>query len=54
MFRTYSTCRGLMDLLSNTVVLPRMQLEREIQEGQFHRGHSAVVQVLAVKPSLEQ
>lgn len=32
----------------------RMQLEREIQEGQFRRGHSAFVQVLAVKPSLEQ
>jgi len=30
------------------------ELEREIQEGQFHQGHSAVVQVLAVKPSLEQ
>jgi hypothetical protein len=30
------------------------ELEREIQEGLFHRGHSAVVQVLAVKPSLEQ
>lgn len=26
------------------------ELEREIQEGQFHQGHSAVVQVLAVKP----
>ncbi|WP_073074326.1 hypothetical protein [Phormidesmis priestleyi] len=45
-------CRQIS--LSNTVALSRMQLEREIQEGQFRRGHSAVVQVLAVKPSLEQ
>jgi hypothetical protein len=26
------------------------ELERDIQEGQFHQGHSAVVQVLAIKP----
>lgn len=26
------------------------ELEREIHEGSFHEGHSAVVQVLAVKP----
>jgi hypothetical protein len=26
------------------------ELERDIQEGRFHQGHSAVVQVLAVKP----
>jgi hypothetical protein len=25
------------------------ELEREIQEGRFHRGHSAVVQVVALK-----
>lgn len=26
------------------------EVEREIQEGLFHQGHSAVVQLLAVKP----
>jgi hypothetical protein len=26
-------------------------LEREVQEGQFHRGRSAVVQVVARKPT---
>ncbi len=51
-----------VDLMMDLTILQRelkglefkqaVEIEREIQEGLFHHGHSAVVQVLAVKPIL--
>lgn len=45
------TLAGLRDELAGLELLVGLEREREIAEGRYHRGRSAVVQVLARKPA---
>ena len=44
------TLADLRQELAGLMLLHGDELEREVHEGRYHNGHSAVVQLLAVKP----